>query len=213
MVALSYHEVDRQEVQASVHIRVPQCGWKILPNNGRLLLRGSSMTPIRTLFRCSNALISSAILRNSNLDPFFGAGIKSEMSRESGVFAVPVKPGSTENWNPRRCGILVVRSAPRLWIPDSLCKFLMFTASDGSVNLSSVAAYVIFANFSRSFYTARRSRGHCHRRYAVSLLCRVRLAVFLAERIGNVVHECCSYPGIRKYDQGAFGLHVGFGVE
>ena len=96
------------------------------------------------------------MLRNSNRDPFFGAGIKSEMSRESGVFAVPVKPGSTENWNPRRCGILVVRRAPRFWMPDSLCKFLMFTANDGSVNLSSVAAYVIFANFSRSFCTARR---------------------------------------------------------
>ena len=25
VVALSYHEVDRQEVQAGVHIRVPQC--------------------------------------------------------------------------------------------------------------------------------------------------------------------------------------------
>ena len=68
---------------------------------------------------------------DSNLDPFCGAGIKSDMSRESGVFAVPVKPGSTENWNPRRCGILVVRRAPRFWMPDSLCRFRMFTASRG----------------------------------------------------------------------------------
>ncbi len=127
-----------KRVFMSVSRNASMSGWKILPNNGRLLFRGSSMTPIKTLFKCSNALISSAMLRNSNLDPFFGAGIKSDMSRESGVFAVPVKPGSTENWNSRRWGILVVRRAPRFWIPDSLCKFLMFTASDGSVNLSSM---------------------------------------------------------------------------
>jgi hypothetical protein len=131
-------------------------GWKILPNNGLLLLRGSSMTPIRTRLRCSNALTCSVIVRNSNLDQFFGAGIKSDMSRESGVFAVPVKPGSTENWNPRRCGILVVRRAPRFWMPDSLCRFRIFTACEGSVSLSSVAACVILASFLRSCCTARR---------------------------------------------------------
>ena len=83
------------------------------------------------------------MVRNSNQDPFFGAGIKSNMSRESGVFAMPVKPGSTENWNPRRCGILVVRRAPRFWMPDSLCRFRLFTASEESVSFSSVAACVI----------------------------------------------------------------------
>ena len=131
-------------------------GWKILTNSGRLLLRGSSMTPIRTRLRCSNALTCSAIVRNSNLEPFCGAGIKSDMSRESSVFAVPMKPGSTENWNPRRCGIPVVRRTPRFWKPDSLCRFGIFTASDGSVSLSSVAACVILANLSRSLCTVRR---------------------------------------------------------
>jgi hypothetical protein len=126
-----------KRVFMSVSRKASISGWKILPNNGRLLLRGSSMTPIRTRLR-------------------FGAGIKSDMSRESGVFAVPVKPGSTENWNPRRCGIIVVRRAPRFWMPDSLCRFRIFTASEGSVSLSSVAACVILASFSRSLCTAHR---------------------------------------------------------
>jgi hypothetical protein len=157
-----------KRVFISVSRSASMSGWKILPNNGRLLFRGASMTPIKTLLRCSNALISSAMVRNSNLDPFFGAGIKSDMSRQSGVFAVPVKPGSTENWNPRRWGELVVRRAPRFWMPNSLCKFRMFTASEGSVSLRSVAACVIFANFSRSFCTARRRgiKAFCARSWA-----------------------------------------------
>jgi hypothetical protein len=112
----------------------------------------------------------------------------------------------------------------------------MFTASEGSVSLSSVAACVIFANFSRLFCTARRRgiKAFCARSWASrvaveppvpwapppSLRCVTVVSgpisgLYFLRSVSaiNVVYECCAYPGIRKYDKGAFGLHVGFGVE
>ncbi len=168
-------------------------------------------------------LFWSPMVRNSNREPLCGAGIKSDMSRESGVFAVPVKPGSTENWNPRRCGILVVfLRAPRFCIPDSLWRLCMLIASDGSVRLISVAEWVMRANFSRSLWTAHLSgmNTFCARSWASRLLAdpvpwppppSLRcVTVVFAQCFGDMRHKDRAHARIREYDEGAFGVHFSY---